>query len=160
MSNITNTCIYQSYTNITNIASQDTCLHQVPTCTMHHASNCVPQPVPSEKTMHQQMFNHQPCIPSTNHVPYHLSTMYINTCTIPCTIYHIPWNVSQPYTISCHTPYTNKPRYEPIIYLTKYTSTNMYHTSNDVPQLIKQISQTHASSMVLNITNMQPHNTI
>ena len=75
------------------------CLNQVPTYTMCHASSYVPQHVPDASTMHQHMFNHQPCIPSTNHVPYHVSTMYTNTCTIPCInhvhqhMYHIPYTI-------------------------------------------------------------------
>jgi len=58
--------------------------------------NDAPTPVPNHaSTMHHNMY----------HMPQP-STMYINTCTIPCTN-----NVSQPYTIyhitqSFHTPCT------------------------------------------------------
>jgi len=38
ISNITNTCLYQECTNITNIPSQYMCPNQVPTSTMHHPS--------------------------------------------------------------------------------------------------------------------------
>jgi hypothetical protein len=127
------------------------------------------------KLYHNTCINHAP-----TPVPYQESTIYHNlyvsilyhimyrSCIkpVPCTIYHVPYHVHQQHTmyqshtISCHTPYTNKPRYEPTTYLTKYTSTRMYHASNDVHQVIKQISQTHASIMLLNITKMQNHNTI
>jgi len=61
------------------IPSQDMCLNQVPTCTMHQS---IPQPVPS--TMY-----HNTCI---NHAPYLYHTRY-QSCTIP-SINHVPYHVS------------------------------------------------------------------
>jgi hypothetical protein len=49
------------------------------------------------------------------------------------------------------------PRYVPSMYLNKYTSTNIKRASNGVPQVIYQVPQTHASSMLLNVTRIQ-HN--
>jgi len=67
------------------------CINHAPTHVLNRAS-----------TMHHNMYHmpqtsimHVKTIPSTNHVPYHVSPIYISTCTIPCTN-----NVSQPYTIS------------------------------------------------------------
>jgi hypothetical protein len=100
------------------------------TCTKH-----VHQPCTSTCTMY---INHAPST-STTIPSYHVSSTMCHQpyaknhvpCTIPCTIpispYHAnhvstmyqPYQVSQPYTISCHTPYANKPRYEPTMYLTK-----------------------------------------
>jgi hypothetical protein len=85
------------------IPSQDMCLNQVPTCTMHQP--CIPQPIPS--TMyHNKCINHAPC---TNHVssppvPYHVPTMHIN---------HVHQHLY-------HTMYqANKPRNVPTMYLNK-----------------------------------------
>jgi hypothetical protein len=122
-------------------------MHQLVSSTMYHKkcinhapnlyhNTCINH---APNLYHNKCINHEPTL-----VPNRASTMYINMC--------------QSYTISCHTPYTNKPRYEPTMYLTNKTLTSMYHASNDVPGDINQITQTHSSSMLLNITKMQPHN--
>jgi hypothetical protein len=112
MSNITNTCLYQACTKITNIPSQDMCLNHVPnhqpvpyqTSIVYHNLyhtkyiNHAPTPVPNcASTMNHNIY-HMPqpsttyinTIPSTNIVPYHLSTMYLN---------HIPYHSTFPYTM-------------------------------------------------------------
>jgi hypothetical protein len=84
MSNITNTCLYQACTKITNIPSQDMCLNHVPKHVLNH------QPVP---------YQHQPCTTTmyhmhqtcTKHVPNLYQIMHQSctkpkqNCTIPCT---------------------------------------------------------------------------
>jgi hypothetical protein len=151
MSNITNTCLYQACTKITNIPSQDMCLNHVPKHVPNH------QPVPYQaSTMyhnlyHNKCINHAPTpvpcinhaptpvpytstmyintIPSTNHVPYHVSTMYINTCTIPCTITSAS-TMHQTYTISCinHVPYQSCINHVPY-----HQPCTIYHVPRNVP---------------------------
>jgi hypothetical protein len=147
MSNITNTCLYQACTKITNIPSQDMCLNQVPTCTMHHASTCA-IPVPS--TMYHNMcINHastiyQSCIipcatMHINHAYQHVHqhhTMY-QSCTIP-SINHVPQQCTstmciQPCTNTCTKPCASTMHlnlYHMPQPSTMYhvPSTNMYHT--------------------------------
>jgi hypothetical protein len=149
MSNITNTCLYQSCTKIINIPSQDICMYH----TMYQNST-IHQPVPQQvhhpctNTCTKSCINHEPQLFQTVHQPC-IPTMYINT--ILCTN-HIPYHSIYQYT--------NKPRIAPTMYLNKYTTTIMYHASNDVPHVIYQKTQTYSSSMLLNITKMEPHNTI
>jgi hypothetical protein len=69
MLNITNTCLYQECTNITNIPSQDMCLNHVPN--LYHN-----KPVPN--TMYQNVPNHASIMYQNL---YH--TMY-QTCTKSC----------------------------------------------------------------------------
>jgi hypothetical protein len=102
MSNITNTCLYQACTKITNIPSSTTMYHA---CTMHQP---VPQPVPS--TMyHNKCINHAPNL-HHQHL-YHTmstmpSTMHINHVHQPSTLYH---TMCQPCTSTMHKTSTNMP---------------------------------------------------
>jgi hypothetical protein len=107
MSNITNTCIYQACTKPptctiprTNHVPQSVSQQMHQPCTNTCTKSCInhaPQPVPNcastmdlnmYQTMHQPCtstyticLNHKPCLSSFNHVPYHVSTMYINIYT-------------------------------------------------------------------------------
>jgi hypothetical protein len=161
MSNITNTCLYQACTKITNIPSQDMCLNHVPkhvpnhqpvpyqASTMYHnlyhnkCINHAPTPVPNHASIKHAP---QPCI---NHIN-HASTMYINT------MYHVSIinHVHQHHTIHHIIPYTNKPTmYQQCISTSRPQPTCTMHPMMCLKSYTKP-SQTHASSMLLNITKI------
>jgi hypothetical protein len=78
------------------IPSQYMFLNLVPNYTMHQP--CTKPVPPLEASMYMHINLYQPCANHAHHPC--TSTMYIITCTIPCTTNHMPRNVSQPYTIS------------------------------------------------------------
>jgi hypothetical protein len=132
MLNVTNTCLYQACTNITTYRHNicvSTKYQLVPCINLYHqpcmkksaSTMCQTCITASESTMHQTYITK---MASTMH--QHL----YQTMHQPSTIYI---NMYQSYTISCHSPNTNKPRYESTMYLSKKNSMNMYHASNDVP---------------------------
>jgi hypothetical protein len=167
------------------IPSQDMCLNQVPTCTMHHASTCtinhVPQQVhqPCTKPVSSTMY-HNMCI---NHAP----TMYTNhvhqpcTCTSICTnhvptmhINHVHQHIYHTiYHTMYHKPYAKK--CISTIYHIKHQSCTIYHTNNHmhictmssmkhlkepmhVPHAYITIQHEHPSTMYKKLKDMNYNN--
>jgi hypothetical protein len=148
------------------IPSQDMCLNQVPTCTMHQPCinlylNLYHQPctITSASTMHQTCITNIPCtIPCANHVhqpsthvPYHVcqpctSTMPISprcaSSTMPTSsVQHAPQSCAKPRTKLCLNKY--------------YTNINktciQSCTSNHVPQVCaKHVSQPYVKHVINN----------
>jgi hypothetical protein len=117
MSNITNTCLYQACTNITNIQSQYMCINHVP----NH------QPIPYQAST----VYHNKCINSI--ISY---TMYHKISTMKClnkVPKHVP--ISPTYASNhapYHQPYTSNNM--PIIH--RPCTSNMCHITHDMPQPI------------------------
>ena len=129
------------------IPSQDMCLNQVPTCTMHQS---IPQPVPS--TMY-----HNTCI---NHAPYLYHTRY-QSCTIPCillcanhahqpctsTLYHVPTRYAKEIILMMYLKQVStSPRdvyYACATIYQVYTSTMYQILIVMHPQLVPIYSTTH-----------------
>ena len=158
MSNITNTCLYQACTKITNKPSQDMCLNHVPkyvpnhqpvpyqASTMYHNKciNHAPTPVPNHastkhhnlyQTMHQPCtitciicLKHKPCTSTPYHVPIFYHTMYQ-----PCTSTHVPYHVP--------TMYLNHIPYHSIMPYTMHHRIYQESTINGVPQQSTNITK-------------------
>jgi hypothetical protein len=100
--------------------------------------NHAPTPVPNRaSTMHLNHLYptvHQPYqlyhIPCTNHVPYHVSTMYINHHHVP---YHVP---TIPYHTMCQ-PCTSTMY---IIHTMCQPCTSIYHIMYHIPYTMKCVS--------------------
>jgi hypothetical protein len=171
MSNITNTCLYQACTKITNIPSQDMCLNHVPKHVPNH------QPVPYQaSTMYHNLYHnkcinhapnlyhistinhHQPCI---NHVPYHVPCLNHQPCTsTPYTMYHTMYQhvhqqcTSTPVPYHVPTMYLNHIPYHSIMPYTIYHRIYQASTINGVPQPSTNITKRCISYMCCHIPSV------
>jgi hypothetical protein len=140
MSNITNTCLYQEYTKITNIPSKGMCLNHVPKHVPNHQS--VPYQV---STMHHNLYHKNFINHAPTPVPKCASTMHHN-CVKPCINHAHQQCTSTP--IPCHVS---------TMYHTKYINhQHLYHTMYQ-PCTTPSTSTMH-NTKYINHASMSPRN--